>query len=434
MPVLREHNGSGWVDVLSAPANMMTTDTVQTATAVKTLPAVGISGLTGAVSGSRCVGATASIAPTTGTFLTGDWVVTLTGRQFVCTAGGTPGTWAETGKVALTAADVAPGTFPAGSYTMAGNLAIGSGTYTGWAFTANSPSATAATRYVGGTTSGAPVAGTWVVGDFVIGQDASFWVCTAAGTPGTWKRASVTAADVSAGTFPAGTWAFAANSKVQISGDGTANAPELSLFDTKAGQATPNKTLRSYGGALEFINSAYSAVIATLYDNGALALINSISVATNAASNMGSLELGQRGVSNTPYVDFHSGATDVDYDARIIATGGTGSTGGGTLNLQAASIQKNSREIPVTATGRPSINLTATASGTLVASPTFGLTFPGIPKVVAVQSSLPGGSSKILVKVNNISTTGFDLYFYTGDGTAMTATGVTVDWIAVYQV
>ena len=46
--------------------------------------------------------------------------------------------------------------------------------------------ATAATRYVGGTASGAPVAGTWNKGDYIIAQDGHVFVCTVAGTPGTW--------------------------------------------------------------------------------------------------------------------------------------------------------------------------------------------------------------------------------------------------------
>lgn len=49
--------------------------------------------------------------------------------------------------------------------------------------------ATAATRYVGGTASGAPTAGTFAVGDFVIDQTGKVYVCTVAGTPGTWVLA-----------------------------------------------------------------------------------------------------------------------------------------------------------------------------------------------------------------------------------------------------
>ena len=46
--------------------------------------------------------------------------------------------------------------------------------------------ATSATRYVGGTVNGAPTSGTFSVGDFIIDQTGTIWVCTTAGTPGTW--------------------------------------------------------------------------------------------------------------------------------------------------------------------------------------------------------------------------------------------------------
>jgi hypothetical protein len=49
--------------------------------------------------------------------------------------------------------------------------------------------ATAATRFAGGTSSGAPVSGTFAAGDFVIDQTGHIYVCTTAGTPGTWANA-----------------------------------------------------------------------------------------------------------------------------------------------------------------------------------------------------------------------------------------------------
>lgn len=52
--------------------------------------------------------------------------------------------------------------------------------------------ATAASRYVGATASGAPVSGTFAVGDFVIDQAGKLWICTTAGTPGTWTAAGPT--------------------------------------------------------------------------------------------------------------------------------------------------------------------------------------------------------------------------------------------------
>jgi len=58
-------------------------------------------------------------------------------------------------------------------------------------FAPTSTGATAAARFMGGTTTGAPVAGTFAVGDFVIAQNGKLWICTVAGTPGTWVDAGV---------------------------------------------------------------------------------------------------------------------------------------------------------------------------------------------------------------------------------------------------
>lgn len=50
--------------------------------------------------------------------------------------------------------------------------------------------ATAASRYVGATANGAPASGTFSVGDFIVDQTGKFWICTSAGTPGTWQQSS----------------------------------------------------------------------------------------------------------------------------------------------------------------------------------------------------------------------------------------------------
>jgi hypothetical protein len=50
--------------------------------------------------------------------------------------------------------------------------------------------ATAASRWVGATAGGAPVAGVFAKGDYVVDQAGAFWICTAPGTPGTWQQAS----------------------------------------------------------------------------------------------------------------------------------------------------------------------------------------------------------------------------------------------------
>lgn len=56
-------------------------------------------GLTGATAASRYGGATTGGAPTSGTWVTGDVVYDQTGKQWTCTAGGTPGTWDQTNRI-----------------------------------------------------------------------------------------------------------------------------------------------------------------------------------------------------------------------------------------------------------------------------------------------------------------------------------------------
>ena len=47
---------------------------------------------------------------------------------------------------------------------------------------------------------------------------------------------------------------------------------------------------------------------------------------------------GTSGNANTPYIDFHSGSSAVDFDSRIIASGGNGVQAGGRLDINAARV------------------------------------------------------------------------------------------------
>lgn len=66
--------------------------------------------------------------------------------------------------------------------TMSGNLTVPA------LVAAGLTGATAASRYVGATISGAPNVGAFAKGDFVFDQSGAIWLCTTSGTPGTWKQ------------------------------------------------------------------------------------------------------------------------------------------------------------------------------------------------------------------------------------------------------
>lgn len=78
--------------------------------------------------------------------------------------------------------------------------------------------ATAATRYVGATASGAPASGTFLVGDFVIDQTGAVYVCTVAGSPGTWTAVSGGGAATDGWTAAGESWAFASASSFTVAG------------------------------------------------------------------------------------------------------------------------------------------------------------------------------------------------------------------------
>ena len=93
-------------------------------------------------------------------------------------------------------------------------------------------------------------------------------------------------------------------------------------------------------------NTRFGSIVAptaTVDITGTLAVSGNVSMTGGNITNVNSnanLELGAA-TTNTPYIDFHSGATVVDYDSRIIASGGNGASAGGTLSLHAATIELN---------------------------------------------------------------------------------------------
>src|SRR6266705_3095524 len=84
--------------------------------------------------------------------------------------------------------------------------------------------ATSATRYVGGNASGAPLSGTFAVGDFVVNGNGSVFVCTVAGSPGTWVDAATIGPSVSSVFSRTGAVVAAAGDYTGVAVGGTADA------------------------------------------------------------------------------------------------------------------------------------------------------------------------------------------------------------------
>ena len=146
-----------------------------------------------------------------------------------------------------------------------------------------------------------------------------------------------------------------ANQSITYTGDATGvgtTAVALTL-------ANSGVTAGSYGG--NFTVDAKGRITAVS--------LGQLTLDTKGAINA-AFELGAQGFATTPVIDFHSGATLVDYDSRIMASGGTGSVGGGTLTYTAAVHAFNTRPTFAGNTPWDSGNLTI-ANYALLASPTF---------------------------------------------------------------
>jgi hypothetical protein len=96
---------------------------------------------------------------------------------------------------------------------------------------------------------------------------------------------------------------------------------------------------------ISYINAANSFYNMTVSDIGNMSLRGlltaggGVTVSGGALSNTSAnaqMELGALGVANSPYIDFHSSATNNDFDVRIIASGGGATSGLGVLTFNAA--------------------------------------------------------------------------------------------------
>jgi hypothetical protein len=257
---------------ISWGSGVSTTDTFLLRSGVGALQvqdALGVSGLSGATAASRYVGATASGAPTSGTFSIGDYVIDQTGYLWICASAGTPGTWITTSSSLVAPINLPTGndsntgiTIKANSATQSANLQqwedyqsnklvsitstvvllvspatsgaaayraavqgdaharlqidsnatveFGAGSTATDTFLTRAATgqlninaalsvsgltgATSGSRYVGATTSGSPTSGSFAVGDYIIDQTGAIWICTTAGSPGTWINTSASAA------------------------------------------------------------------------------------------------------------------------------------------------------------------------------------------------------------------------------------------------
>lgn len=110
-----------------------------------------------------------------------------------------------------------------------------------------------------------------------------------------------------------------------------------------SGNITDERTYAVPSNAAALTGAAFTGNISTTgtisADNGTVSTDGAGGLNLTGANK--GLEIGSFAASNTPFVDFHSSGNSIDYDSRLVASGGSGSSGQGTLNIVAAALEFN---------------------------------------------------------------------------------------------
>lgn len=205
------------------------------------------------------------------------------------------------------------------------------------------------------------------------------------------------------------------------------NATSLSqkANDTDSSRTTTSKTVT---GAINELNSN-KAPLASPTFSGLITLLSGLAM---ISSNAG-IELGSTTAVNTPFIDFHSSGNSNDNDVRIVASGGSATSGQGILNVQGAAFQVNGYNAVRAISGGYLIqsgqtNIVVTSAGNGVG---LAITFPtaflaGCDCVLPVQiTTSVGTGGYINLSANSASKTGFTL-----GANSYVAQTIAVQWIA----
>ena len=166
--------------------------------------------------------------------------------------------------------------------------------------------------------------------------------------------------------------------------NGVSNASNTNIMNGTSTTGTCNIMTGSTSSGIINIatgTGSSSVNIATGTTTGAVNIGNTSNIVTMTGSQVnintplayianGSTSLEFASSTNNAYIDFHSSGNVVDYDARILSSGGTSTTGNGLLVLYASLIQMNA---PIVLNYTPSLITSGTQLGYTTIGSTTGL-------------------------------------------------------------
>ena len=271
--------------------------------------------------------------------------------------------------------------------------------------------ATTATRYVGGTANGAPTSGTFSVGDFIIDQTGTIWVCTTAGTPGTWtttisSHLSLRSASATVGRNEITLFSGSTASQTLTAPSNPIDGSNWTVINKSSVAITLSFTpsmiaLGSSSGVTTFsvpVNGSYSFVNYNgsqwymIASNSATQLIGTLPVAnggTGVTTSTGSVSvvLSNSPIINSPVIGNSGGS----YAGQVIFNVGSAG-GGGSVQISAPTTQSTNTvlNLPVVTT-TPDTLATLAATQTLTNKAISGSsnTLSNVSLTTAVTGTLP---------------------------------------------
>ena len=211
------------------------------------------------------------------------------------------------------------------------------GTFTATALIASGlTGAVAASRYVGAVASVAPTTGTFAVGDYAIGQTGNIFICTSAGTPGTWVTVGSGSAGYSTVKANNATAVTARSILNFINGTYTTataadNASQTDIkFDVTTGAVTAQTTFgasssNGTGTALSLTNHAHGTPTHDAAAHSAIKISDlaaptaTVSMGSQIVSNVATPS-ATTDAANKAYVDNVASGLDVKNSVRAAST------------------------------------------------------------------------------------------------------------------
>jgi hypothetical protein len=203
------------------------------------------------------------VASATGFPSTTPYTILVESELMLVTSGATTTTWGVSRGQEGTAAAAHAATVPISQeFTKAGLDSLGQG-YWPYLSPGGVTGAAQQTRYMGATTSGAPGSGAFQVGDFIIDQTGTIWICRTAGSPGTWVGSQSTRAHFLS-TAPGPPTLTAPNAGVNTSSMGAGSTDTrgtVNLGISASTPITPGSGIITVNFASAYANANYAVVL-----------------------------------------------------------------------------------------------------------------------------------------------------------------------------